>query len=450
MKKTKLAPSFKYIIIVCIVLLLANVGFGLIFVYRSRNVMKEIISERMIGISNTAASIIDGDMLKNITEEDVLEKTENYQEIYDLLRSFKLNNNFKYIYTVKDVGNKNFEFIIDEDPIDPADFGQEVVYTDALYVASLGTPAVDFTASKDEWGSYYSAFSPIKDTSGSIVGIVGVDFDSEWYETEISKNNVYFILISVTSLIIGGAIAILVTSESTKKFRSFNRELSNLSTDIDALTNELNKDDIDNKVNQEETETNDYDINSLSDKMHQMQDELKNYITRVRARAYMDTMTGVSNKTAYLDKVKEIDRDIIKRKASFTVIVFDINGLKLVNDDNGHECGDRFINNTAEVIKRLFGSENTYRIGGDEFIAVLQGESQKSIDKISKEILSAIDSFNETVEEGDFKVSCSFGVAKFEPDKDIEFRAVFKRADDEMYRYKALFYQDKKNDRRKN
>ena len=94
----------------------------------------------------------------------------------------------------------------------------------------------------------------------------------------------------------------------------------------------INKDDIDNKVNQEETETNDYDINSLSDKMHQMQDELKNYITRVRARAYMDTMTGVSNKTAYLDKVKEIDRDIIKRKASFTVIVFDINGLKLVNN----------------------------------------------------------------------------------------------------------------------
>ena len=454
MKRKKMNNSYKYIILVCLILFLLEFGLGALFVSRSRSSMRGILAERMIGISDTAAAMIDGDTLRDLTEEDVKEKNENYHKIYDFLEVFKDNNKFQYIYTVKQVGEKEYVFVVDEDPVDPADYGEEIVYTEALYKAALGTPSVDFAATEDEWGTYYSAFSPIKDSKGEIIGVIGIDFDSSWYENEMSKNNIYLVVVSAFSLIIGAAVALIFTSLVNRKFINLNKQLSSLSTDIDLLTNEISSEEYGNgqeSISMYEENYQDIkgdEIEELGRKMHYMQTELKKYISLVHARAYMDTMTGVSNKTAYLEKVKEIDREIINKVANFTIVVFDINGLKRVNDDNGHECGDRFINNTATVIKNLFGSEHSYRIGGDEFISILTGDMNKPIEDIADDILKEIERFNDDVEEGDFKVSFSFGVATYNPNYDLEFRSVFKRADDEMYQFKARFYQQF-GDRRK-
>ena len=65
---------------------------------------------------------------------------------------------------------------------DPAAFGEEVVVSSGLIKAGKGEPAVDDAPLADRWGNYYSSYSPVFDSSGGVAGVIGVDFDAEWYD----------------------------------------------------------------------------------------------------------------------------------------------------------------------------------------------------------------------------------------------------------------------------
>lgn len=460
MSKAKRLNTPRYTIIICIILLVLSIGFSTVFIVRSRNTVKQLVSERMLEIASSAAAIIDGDLIKTI-DKDTPKNDPNYQELYGILDKFKANVKFKYIYIVKydhkdETGQNVYTFVIDQDPEDPALFGENVVYTEALNKASNGEPAVDMDAYTDRWGSFYSAFSPIKDSNGDIVGVVGIDFESLQYEDEVSRQSSGIILVSVFSLFVGGIIALLFSSQVLKRFNALNKELTALSRDIDSLNEEISVKQsevyLEEDNNEEKNENDEKDgkdsVEDLVTKMSVMQQELRRYIDYVHAQAYIDSMTGVSSKTAYLELVKDIENRIVEKTADFKVIVFDVNGLKAMNDNYGHEFGDMLIINTSKVILSLYDRKQVFRIGGDEFIVIILDETDKTLEENEFDINQAIDEFNAHLKDGDVKVSCSFGGAHYNPRIDDSFKNVFKRADEEMYHYKALFYQ-KNGDRRK-
>ena len=131
-----------------------------------------MLNEQMLELANTAASMLDGDVLGSVTVESA--DSPEIKEIVGARNKFKQHNNIVYIYVVRtDENNENrFYFTVDPDPDDPAAFGEEIVYTDALYFASKGTPAIDRDASEDRWGGFYSTFSPVYDSKGGIGGIL--------------------------------------------------------------------------------------------------------------------------------------------------------------------------------------------------------------------------------------------------------------------------------------
>lgn len=95
--------------------------------------------------------------------------------------------------------------------------------------------------------------------------------------------------------------------------------------------------------------------------------------TIVRNLAYMDGLTGLGNRTAYLEKLEELEQ---KGEGSIGIVFLDINNLKQVNDHMGHEAGDKLICMAAELIDSTFGKEGeSYRIGGDEFCVLIEGET---------------------------------------------------------------------------
>lgn len=95
--------------------------------------------------------------------------------------------------------------------------------------------------------------------------------------------------------------------------------------------------------------------------------------TIVRNLAYMDGLTGLGNRTAYLEKLEELEQ---KGEGSIGIVFLDINNLKQVNDHMGHEAGDKLICMAAELIDSTFGKEGeAYRIGGDEFCVLIEGET---------------------------------------------------------------------------
>ena len=92
--------------------------------------------------------------------------------------------------------------------------------------------------------------------------------------------------------------------------------------------------------------------------------------------------------------------------------------------------------------------QQVFRIGGDEFIVIILDETDKTLEENEFDINQAIEEFNDHLKEGDVKVSVSFGGANYNPRIDDNFKHVFKRADEEMYSYKARYYQ-RMGDRRK-
>ena len=150
--------------------------------------------------------------------------------------------------------------------------------------------------------------------------------------------------------------------------------------------------------------------------------------------AYTDPLTGVKSKHAYVEIEEELDNLIAERKAQdFAIIVFDLNGLKIINDTFGHEAGDAYIVKSIKIISKYFPFESLYRFGGDEFVAILEGQAFAERQKRHNDFMKEIDdnlTKNEPV--------ISSGLSRFRVETDNTFRAVFYRADKMMYARKEL------------
>ena len=190
------------------------------------------------------------------------------------------------------------------------------------------------------------------------------------------------------------------------------------------------------------------EIGTLAKSVSKMAMEIKDYFTYIHSQAYTDAMTGVGNKAAYMDVVKLMDRKISEGMAAFIVVVFDVNGLKSVNDNLGHEYGDMLITDAADIMKHVFSAENVFRIGGDEFIVVIENEGVEEIDSYFKSFDEELKSFNENNGRYEHDLAVSKGGVPYDKDSDKAYKDVFKRADDMMYRDKERYYSGR-NDRRK-
>ena len=150
---------------------------------------------------------------------------------------------------------------------------------------------------------------------------------------------------------------------------------------------------------------------------------------------YTDPQTGVNSKHAYLRAAEKTDDRIASGQLTrFALAVFDMNSLKEINDTEGHEAGDRAIVEACRVIGGAFPHSEVYRIGGDEFVAILEGDDYARRELLKADFEHRMD---ESEEHNAVVISC--GIAAFIPDADHTFADVFNRADKEMYRCKQRY-----------
>lgn len=196
------------------------------------------------------------------------------------------------------------------------------------------------------------------------------------------------------------------------------------------------------------TYKSDDEIGTLAKSVSLMAQEIKEYFAYIHSQAYTDAMTGVGNKAAYMDVVKRMETKISEGMATFIVIVFDINGLKNVNDNLGHEYGDMLITDAAGIMKNVFSTEHVFRIGGDEFIVVIENKTQKDITDYFEKFDKKLVRFNENNKRYRNALEISKGGVPYDSKQDTSYKDVFRRADDMMYKDKAEYYRGR-NDRRR-
>lgn len=146
--------------------------------------------------------------------------------------------------------------------------------------------------------------------------------------------------------------------------------------------------------------------------------------------ANKDALTGVKNKRAYVQAETEMDQEIDK-KAPFSMVVCDLNGLKQVNDTQGHKAGDEFIRNACKVICDVFDHSPVFRIGGDEFAVILKGRDYERREELIQELKNVLE------KEKHLGIPLlAFGISDYDPLEDNRVQDVFERADNLMYENK--------------
>lgn len=170
---------------------------------------------------------------------------------------------------------------------------------------------------------------------------------------------------------------------------------------------------------------------------------LKLQAEKLSVDVYIDAMTGLYNRRAYEDDLLHYPES--PTEPDFVYVSLDLNGLKTVNDDLGHDAGDELLRGAAFCMRTCFGSYGKlYRIGGDEFVAMIFANREK--------LLDILQDFNDTTASWTGKLvtdlSLSCGHAGLYEFPKLTVPQLAKIADTRMYEDKAAFYSRKGLDRR--
>lgn len=154
------------------------------------------------------------------------------------------------------------------------------------------------------------------------------------------------------------------------------------------------------------------------------------YQNELKYKSYHDGLTNLYNRRFFEEEMERLD---VERQLPISIIMADLNGLKLINDNYGHEKGDEVLIKTAEILKKSLREEDIVaRLGGDEFAILMPKTNKEQADRIIKRIKDKIDQI--TAKKA-LPISLALGTATKE--KAVEnIYEVLRKADNKMYQDK--------------
>lgn len=161
--------------------------------------------------------------------------------------------------------------------------------------------------------------------------------------------------------------------------------------------------------------------------------EAYDYMTQTHQMAFVDSLTGLGNRNAYETSLMNADANL-GGMSSLCFILFDLNGLKEVNDNLGHLAGDGLLREFAALLRKAMPkTAELYRYGGDEFIASLKNTSREDVDSSLKNLERHCRRRNETAQ---IALSFARGLAFLQHGRDRTIADVIRRADAMLYAHK--------------
>ena len=157
--------------------------------------------------------------------------------------------------------------------------------------------------------------------------------------------------------------------------------------------------------------------------------ERKNKEKRIKYLSYRDTLTDLYNRRYFEEEMKRLDT---KRQLPISIIMADVNGLKIINDTYGHNTGDKLLVKTAKILKKSLRSEDIVaRWAGDEFVILLPQTPEKK----AKKIMQRIKNKDKELSEKNIPISIGMGIATKNKKEEL-LDKILEKADDNMYQNK--------------
>lgn len=390
-----------------------------------------------------------------LTEHDLWD---GYVRIQDAIDQYLKNmSDIKYLYVAAhgDKDAKEDMYLIDA-PDEPV---FQTGYYEAREKEFLGldlTAHIEPTISNGDWGWLCSSFCPVYNSENECVCVVGCDFDMEEVMNERKRFLVYLIIGALVFTVIVQTIAMILIN------RLIGNPLKAMTTEMKKFTpaenmtykeagvmelNIRNHDEIGDLYYGIRAMQTDI-IDRLNDLSALQQDKLKAeqdirdkelQIGRLSKEAKKDMLTGVGSKAAYVSKVNLLNMEMSEGDIEFAFVMVDMNKLKDINDSCGHKAGDQYIRGCCRMVCEVFKHSPVYRIGGDEFIVVLQGHDYKERQALTEKLRDKFEKkYNQKELKPWFRYSAAVGMAE-NASYDTNADPVFKRADKAMYEDKKLF-----------
>ena len=233
-----------------------------------------------------AANQVDGDLFETYLESEGTDE-EAYASICGHLSHFLDSDSVQYIYTMTYADADHFQFVIDTDPENPADFGESYETEYEMTQAYGGTATSTSEPSFDEWGAAYTGYAPIKNSADKIVGIVGVDIDAGSIQSTVLTIIRYIILASIIGFVIAIIFAIIYATKIRQSFAKLNSAMNDITSADGDLTKKI-------------TNTSGDEMEVLSESFNKLVDKTRETITTVAQNSAFiaDNMNIITAKEA--------------------------------------------------------------------------------------------------------------------------------------------------------
>jgi len=400
------------------------------------------------------------------TIEEFLKKEglwDKYVEQRELLRQHISNmQDIKYLYYIVwgDSSSEGDMYLIDSDDVPLYETGyyepreKEFEGTDSQSV-------IEPVINKGNWGWLCSSYAPVYDENGNVICHVGCDIDME----EILRERRFSLTTMVITAVIFTAIVLVVAVLFVKK--SVVQPLKIITSEMGKFSPSVGKNQEESGVINLDIKTGD-EIGDIYEGIHSMQVRIVDYINdisvmqrdkekaeryvmlkdqeiaQINMEAFKDPLTGVGNNASFTRKTEKLNEEIKNGTAEFAIVMVDANWLKQTNDRYGHSAGDAYIKGCCHIICEIFKHSPVFRIGGDEFVAILRDEDYAERERKVQELKQYYEErYNNTKLDPWLRFSASVGVAEYWKGDD-DYKKAFRRADSDMYENKIKFKKNHK------
>ena len=292
-----------------------------------------------------------------------------------------------------------------------------------------------FDSYDNEFGKTYAWYVPLY-LAGEKLGVIGAEVEITDYNRAIAANTLRQLAAIAVIMILTATVTLWnIDRRYISKIRKLSRTVSAFAQNKDAsIASELEQkgtDELSSLMGQ--TSNMMLDTDNYMKSLVETTEELSHARAQVDIEAEIarkDALTGIRNQNAYEEELRRLERQLEEGYTKFGFAVVDLNYLKSINDSYGHEYGNITIKECCGLVCRVFSHSPVFRIGGDEFVVILENEDYEQVEKLAAE-------FNRLQKrekkEPWKRVSAAIGYALYDETKDESVEDAFSRADKAMY-----------------
>ena len=388
------------------------------------------------------------------------EESEKFRQLQVFLDRIKDNINLHFLYVIIPLNadeRDNIQNVIAAVSKDEYEnLGDQLVYLNQLtgdsyspataqkYLDAYRSGELTYFRETSEWGTDLTGLMPLFDSAGNPVAALCMDIDISSIRERVVEHLLNTCLIIVTIGLLFASVFMVWSDRSILgPIRLLEEKV------VRATRQSHDPQDPDSIVLDASEIQNRNEVGMLARSVEKMSLDLRDYmknlvskekeLAQANAAANRDELTHVGNLSAYTQYAENLQLKMTEEKTEYAILMADVDDLKKKNDAYGHERGNQYLKNCCAVICDVFHHSPVFRIGGDEFVAVLTGEDYRNREELVERVRERFRRswINENAAPWE-RLAVSVGIADYREQIDRSVEDVFRRADHAMYEARNL------------